>query len=180
MSSPFPAAVAIDTNVFRHFVNKSENSDGHITEILDHFQAHGTQLIIDDRGRILAEYRHHIPSAFKSAFVKGFEINKLRYWLRLIIDRHNLAEIKVRGDSLMSAIRDLVYEDDAAVDRIFVYVAFKTQAVLVSNDCRNIVVGTTGERGNPRRRRLLRVARRERLRGVDILTSRMAHAKIQT
>ena len=180
MSSPFSQAITIDTNVFLRFVNKSENTDGHITAFLRFLLLEKTQLVVDEDGRILSEYQHHIIPAFRAASVKNFEVHQIRYWLDCITNRRNLKKVEVDHDSLMNAIRVLVYEGDAATDCIFVYVAFKSQTTLVSNDRRNIVIGSARDKGGQRRDLLLRVARRHRLRGADILTSEEAHAKIPT
>ena len=174
-TSPFQDAVAIDTNVFEHILNPQENGGYHINGLLSHLQEHKARLIVDAGNRIFGEYRHRIAPIIQRSDDTGNEIYLLRYWL---LDAPRLTIAVVGNDELMTAIRKVIIEVQEAVDRIFVYVAFKQGRVLVSNDRMNIVLGPNSE-STQRRDRLLGDTKRFRPRDAAILTSQEAHATIQ-
>ena len=172
--SPFEDSVAIDTNVFLHLLNPSENTESHITVLLSYLQREGITLIVDDDGRIAGEYLHHIGPVIRRTDDTRNEIFLLRYWI-LNAQRQ---QVTVTGsDRLMAAIRQVIVEPSEAVDRIFVYVAFDAGKVLISNDGEHILDGPVRGSGQ-RRQRLLRSTRRLRSTGADILTSQEAHSRI--
>ena len=176
MTTLFGDSVSIDTNVFLHILNPQQNVNSHIDELLAYLQEHGVALVVDDRNRIAEEYRHQIEQeVLRSNDVRN-EIYILRYWI-LAASR---IEIAVNlTDRLMHSIRGVIVERSERVDQIFVYVAFNNGSILISNDERHIVVGPIGEsRLGERRRRLLRVTRRLRAQGADILTSLEAYRSI--
>ena len=171
-------SIAIDTNVFLHLLNPDENPDQHIDKLLLTLLEFKTDLLVDDRNRITGEYSHQIGQRIRSSFETGNAIYLLRYWLESA--KHRQVELNI-GDSLMRTIRGVILEHSEAVDRIFVYVAFKSGRVLISNDENHIVFGPPSERHpNDRRTRLLNATRRHRPNGADILTSREASDEIST
>lgn len=173
-STPFKDFIAIDTNVFLHLLNPQENMDSHINRLFQYLQRLRVALLVDDNGRILGEYNHHIVSRIQSLDETGNESYILRYW----IDVAKHQETFVAGDdALMMAVRQVIVEQSETVDRIFVYVALKVGKILISNDRRHIVEGSPNEPVD-RRDRLLRNTRRLRPNGADILTSLEAHARI--
>ena len=178
-SSPFQDAVAIDTNVFEHLLNAQQNTDCHINRLLEHLQDQELSLIVDERGRIASEYSDRIGTRIANQYVTRNEIYILRYWMEFAPRQ----EVRVFGaDNLMTAIRKVIIEITEAIDRIFVYVAFRQGKALISNDKAHIVDGPVTKRGRyPRRHRLLsdtRRWRRTRPDHADILTSTEAHGKI--
>ena len=172
-NSPFQDAVAVDTNVFEHILNPQENVDYHINGLLGHLQEQKARLIVDDGNRIFGEYNHRIGPIIQRSDDTRNEIYLLRYW---ILNAPRLPTAVMGNDELMTAIKRVIIELPEAVDRIFVYVAFKQSRVLISNDRMNIVFGPNSE-SSPRRDRLLHNARRY-AQGVDILTSQEAYGKI--
>ena len=166
----FEDCIAIDTNVFIHLFDSTWNTDSHINKLLEHFQQ-GIELIVDDSGRIAGEYDHQITPRIRSSDDTRNEIYILRYWMEVVPRRKVGLD---NGDRLMQEIRDVVVELSENVDRIFVYVAFKTGKILITNDLMHIVEGPDTE-STPRRQRLLRSTRRLRHRDADILTSREAY-----
>ena len=177
--SPFQDAVAIDTNVFEHLFDPQENTDLHITQLLTFLQELGAALIVDKGKRISNEYNHRIGTRIANQYDTRNEIYILRYWMEFAPRQ----EIEVFGaDNLMTGIRNVIIEIAEAVDRIFVYVAFRHGKPLISNDKVHIVDGPVTKRGRgPRRHRLLSETKRWRLThpdDSDILTSREAYGKI--
>ena len=177
-STPFRDSVAIDTNVFAHLLNPNNNPDRHINKVLEHLQAHGISLIVDEQGRIEREYACHIIPMLTGRSVKGNELYILRHWmgpplrLRVPVDR---------SDRLMTAIRQIIVEDSKNIDRTFVYVALKNGSILISNDETDIVFGPAREkrlRRAPRGRRLVDDTNKLRPPGANILTSREAFQNI--
>ena len=172
---PFGECVAIDTNVFLHLRNPQENTNSHINDLLKYLQANKTNLVVDDKRRILNEYNNQIAPMITNADERLDEIYVLRYWL-LNADRRIIAlDMK---DNLMGTIGKIIIEPSETVDRIFVYVTFKEGCRLISNDCMHIVIGPVRERSKgSRRQRLARDTKRLRANGAEILTSKEAHGK---
>ena len=173
-SSPFQDAVAIDTNVFEHLLDPQENADLHINRLLVNLRELETCLIVDSGRRISSEYNHRIGHRIANTYDTRTEIYILRYWMEFAPRQ----EVQVSGvDNLMTEIKDVIIEQGEAVDRIFVYAAFRQGKALISNDKAHIVDGPITERGGfPRRHRLLRRTRNSRPEGADILTSQEASA----
>ena len=173
--TPFEDYVTIDTNVFEHLLNCEWNTESHINQLLDYLRKQKATLIVDDGGRISGEYNHRIGPMIRNVDDIRNEIYILRYWMRSANRRKILVS---SNDSLMKAISKVIVERSEAVDRIFVYAAFQTGSLLISNDEMHIVYGPESRRP-PRRNRLLRGTRRLRPGGAYILTSIEAHDKIQ-
>ena len=171
---PFEDAVAIDTNVFVHLLNPQNNPDGQINDLLMRLFEQGVALLVDDGGRIAGEYERSLTPHIRRLDEARNERQILRYWLRSAPSR----EVEVfEGDALMAGIGQVI-GGEAAVDRIFVYVAFKEGKILISNDERDIVFGSDRGRGYvPRRELLLRNTQDFRPPGADILTAQEAYEK---
>ena len=171
---PFQDAAGIDTNVFSHLLNPQNNPDGHINSLLTHLFEQQVALLVDDGGRITGEYERSITPLIQRLDEARNERQILRYWMTSAPSRK--VEFS-EGDALMAGIRQVI-SGDAAVDRIFVYVAFKEGKVLISNDKGDIVFGSDRGRGYvPRRERLLQITQDCRPPGADILTAREAYEK---
>ena len=174
--SPFEDYIAIDTNVFEHLLNPQRNTDLHINELLSHLQEQRVALIVDNGERILDEYDNRLDPILRNIDSSRAEMYILRYWTRYV-DRISVTVNLT--DTLMRAIRNVIPGNSEGVDRIFVYVAFQSGSVLISNDETHIVVGPPGERNQPPRRdRLRRSTRRLRPDGADILTSKEAYDEV--
>lgn len=172
---PFQDAAAIDTNVFVHLLNPQNNPDEHINGLLRHLIEQEVALLVDGGGRITGEYERSITPLIQQLDEARNERQILRYWMMSAPSRK--VEVS-EGDALMAGIGQVISGDAAAVDRIFVYVAFKEGKVLISNDERDIVFGSDRGRGYvPRRERLLRNTQDFRPPGADILTAREAYEK---
>ena len=148
----FEDCVAIDTNVFEHILNRCENIDFHINSLLARLQDKRTHLVMDNKNRIAGEYNNRIGPMIRRADDTLDEIFVLRYWI--LNAPRTVTELDM-GDSLMTAIKQVIHEQTETVDRILVYVAFKVGSTLISNDRMHIVDGPPNESA-PRRRRLLR------------------------
>ena len=172
-SEPFADCVAIDTNVWVHLMNPQNNIESHIFMLLDYIRQMQIQLIIDDKGVILGEYRRSVYPRYSGLDETSNERYLLRYCLnapRRIVELDAL-------DDLMKAIESVIDEPDKDADRTFVYVAFKIGRILITNDMRDIVRGTASE--SPQRRyRLLEATVGLRPDDADLLTSQEAHSKI--
>ena len=173
-ASPFQDAVAIDTNIFEHILNRQENLENHINALLTHLQEKKVRLIVDDRNRIFGEYYHRIGPIIQKSDDTRNEIYLLRYW---ILNSPRLPTSVVGNDDLMTKIRQVIIERKEAVDRIFCYVALRNGRALISNDRMNIVFGPQKE-SSARRDRMLNETKNQRLPGADILTSQEAYGKM--
>ena len=175
--SPFEDCVAIDTNVFEHLLNLQMNIESHINELLAHLQEQEVALVVDSGRRILNEYDNRLEPILRNIDNSRVELYILRYWTRYVAHHDVTVD---QSDALMGAIRGVIPGNSEGVDRIFVYVAFQSGSVLISNDETHIVVGPPGERGQrPRRDRLRSTTGRLRPAGADILTSMEAYEKIR-
>ncbi len=174
--SPFRGYVSIDTNVFMHLLNCTQNPDRHIHRLLEHLQKEEVILVVDDKGRILKEYEHHLSPIISNQRAGILnELYILRFWIRFVSRLETPVDL---SDTLMNAIKKVVKEPSENTDRIFVYVAFLSGNILISNDDTHIVTGPVREHGvGPRRHRLLSSTRKLRPNGADILTSKEAYDK---
>ena len=174
---PFQDSVAIDTNVFRHLLNPQNNVDNHINALLVLLETRGIALLVDMQDYIPKEYERRIIPWIERADDTRIEKYILYYWMEI---SPRITVSLIQDDDLMAAIGKVIVEDSEFIDRVFVYVAFKQGKVLISNDLRDIVLGTTLERrGVHRRFQLLGDTTELRPPGADILTSEEAYDKIQ-
>ena len=169
--------IAIDTNIFEHLLNPDINAEDHIGRLLSALRDDDIGLIIDAGRRINAEYRRRFS---KHKNIRNQDhLYTLKYWSNP--DRIKL-EVDVNPrDNLMTAIRRIIPDRDhgkvsCAIDRLFVYVAFNSDRVLVTNDRRDIL-GEKTTRGN-RRAQLLKKAKQMRKRNAAIYDSQEACSKL--
>lgn len=165
MKTPPVDYVAVDTNVFGHITDSKRQK--HIISLLSRLERAGTALLVDDQKVIYGEYNRHLSADLGK---KGFSeviVRLMRYWMDFA--PRKLVAVN-KGDSLFGEIRAVIPEEKEEVDRVFVYVAFKSDRVLVSNDTKHIV---------PRREALLEKTRQHRSgKKADILTSEEAAARV--
>ena len=173
--------LAIDTNVFLDILNPEKNTNSHINKLLEHLQKCSVMLIVDEEREIEKEYSCRIRQIVEGISVTQEKTNErymLRYWLYKS-ERHRVPVTS--EDELMRGIKKIIYEDDENVDRIFVYVAFMAEKILITNDKKDILFGTKQESANyetHRRTRLLNMANQHQFSGVGILTSQEAHGRL--
>lgn len=155
--------IAIDTNVFEHYLNLTEdwNADHHIDLLFSFLQRRKVELCVDSNNRIAREYEAKITPTIASRDDTGLERFVLSYWM-LHCPRHTVETDET--DYRMARIRKEIHENEA-VDRAFVYVACAGNCKLVTNDNVHILS----------RRTALRKATRE-YRGdeTDFISSRQA------
>ena len=172
----FQDAVAIDTNVFVHLLNREHNDDGHIHLLLVMLAEQGVKLLVDNRDVIQREYARNVIPMLAGDSVNGGEVYLLQYFMDVNFQQRVTVNPR---DELMAAIRQVIVEPSKNADRTFVYVAFHEGKLLISNDWTDIVDGPDRERMlTPRRNRLRRETRRLCPKGADILTSEEAHDQI--
>ncbi len=163
--------IAIDTNVFLHLTNEKFNSDRHIHKLLQVPKEgeNKIHLLVDTNGEIFSEYgRHLLKEEFLQSRQRKNEAQIIKYWLRFA-PRKPISVHKT--DQLWSAIFSIIPEAKEEVDRIFVYVAFQTGRILISNDRKHIVS----------RRGQLKSCYRNGFcsNGADVMDSQEAYNRIQ-
>ena len=131
--------IAIDTNVFVHLTNPAMNPCKHINRLLIRLQKKEVALLVDTGGEIRGEYKRHLSNQIKkqgAAQQTLHEAQILKYWLY----RASKKKVDVnKSDLLWKAIFSIIPEENEKIDRIFVYVAFAENRILVSNDCKHII-----------------------------------------
>ena len=151
--------VAIDTNVFEHLLNPQENINRHIDELLKTLMIDEVSLIVDEERKIENEYEERVGPIIRNNSDEDIQqLPLLRFWIASQID--NRKRVGVSNNELMRAIRGIIKENEA-VDRIFVYVAFTCDRILITNDGRHIIEGSARE-SSERRKTLLRKTRNYR------------------
>ena len=158
--------VAIDTNVFGQIGNHSMNTGHHINTLLEHLIRQKTHLLVDKNGKIAGEYKHHLnnPDFLKKCV--GNEPYLMEYWMDVNIRK----KVPVVRDSLWNAIHGCIPELNEENDRIFVYVAFISGKVLISNDNKHI---------GKRKEQLHRATNALCSTGGDVMTSYTAYKQIR-
>ena len=156
------AEIAIDACVFRHLLDPAWNIESIIDNVLLRLIQEKYILLTDSAGKIDKDYMDQVVPAIKNNFDTDNRRILLRHWMML-------AERKVikldQTDRLMSAIKEVIVEDELA-DRAFVYVAFKNDSILVSDDHKHIL---------GRRKKLLKSTKKYRGGNANILSSSDAH-----
>lgn len=169
--------IAIDTNVFEHLFNPEKNTNDHIWNLIDRLHEDKIGLLIDSPddprkgSRIMGEYDRRLLPYVKPRQEVGAE----SVLLKIFFENAKLVEVDVnQTDKLMVLIKGIigVREGESVTDRFFVYVAFKKDRVLVTND--------RGDIWNNREelKRKARKAKKRRLEGADILNSQEAYERI--
>ncbi len=156
--------IAIDTNVF----GKIAAANGRILELLKFLMKNKVCLLLDEEGRILREYMHHLKEAFREQDAGDPEwVVIMRHWMkpdiRIYIDVKSNKNSELRN-AIFSIIPTTEYEDAT-----FVCVAFIKDRVLITNDHKDIL---------SKRDALKRIAERSGLMEADVISSEAAHAKV--
>lgn len=151
--------VVIDTNVFEHMLNPQNNINGHIEELLKTLMIDEISLIVDEERKIENEYGEVIEPIIRNNSDEHIQLQLLRYWIVYHIDKRK--RISISNDELMRAIGGIIKGKKQLVDRTFVYVAFKCDCILITNDGRHIIKGHLKEK-TERRKALLRKTRKHR------------------
>ena len=167
--------LVIDTNVFEHLLNNSQNTDNHIGKLLGSLTKEDIGLAVDDRGRIAAEYQHRFAKHKQTPNQDHLYIWK--YWAQ-----PERIKFRVKVDhstELMRSIKNIVRATQkSTVDRIFIYVAIFSNRVLITNDKQDIIVGDEATAGD-RRSRLLAIAHRHGKENAKIYTSLEAYQRMR-
>ena len=168
--------IAIDTNVFMHLFDSEKNTDDHILYLIERLRKDEIRLLIDgprEKSRIWGEYLARLSPYLNSSLQWGrAEWKLLRYFL-LLPGNSKVVDIDQK-DNLMVSIKGIIgmRKGEPVTDHFFVYVAFKKERVLVTNDRDDIL---------SKKKELKRGARKAKtlkLKGADILSSQEAYKKI--
>ena len=111
--------------MFCHLIDCRVNVRSHINELLLHILQNENSLILDDEGRILAEYNCHLPAAIKGASDTGDEIYILRAWSNILQNPDMLVKVPLENDHIMQFLKKQIKPRKGSNDRIFVYIALK-------------------------------------------------------
>ena len=130
--------IAIDTNVFGHLINSRVNTGNHIHKLLrvPPEERGAITLLVDAGGEIQGEYRVHLRPDHLRASDRLDEAQIMKYWMSLVPREKVTVNEK---EPLWNAISKILIEQNEPTDRIFVYVAFKKDRILISNDRRHII-----------------------------------------
>lgn len=160
------ASIAIDTNVFGHLTSKTLNNDKHINALLRYFINQKTSLLVDKDKKIETEYKHHLNNP---ELKKRYRKREEGYIMRYFMHPQRRKKVPVSKDALWNAIHHVIPKEDEEEDRTFVYVAFVTGSIVISNDKKHIV----------NRRDDLKAATKTMCSyEVDVMTSKTAHNQI--
>lgn len=166
--------IAIDTNVFEHLFNPEKNANNHIWNLIDRLHEDKIGLLIDSpddprkESRIMGEYDRRLLPYVKPRQEVGAE----SVLLKIFFENAKLVEVDIsQTDKLMVSIKGIIgmRKGEPVIDHFFVYVAFKKERVLVTNDRGDILNNRKG---------LKRKAKTLRLKGADILNSQEAYERI--
>ena len=91
---------------------------------------------MDNEGKISNEYSHHL---LRGNFLKRNDINAEQHSIRYWMDFARRETVTICNDLLLNAIIKIIPEEKEETDRILVYVAFKKNRVLISNDVKHII-----------------------------------------
>ena len=164
--------VAVDTNVFEHLMNPQNNTGNHIHQLLTQFIKDKILLLIDDKKKIIHEYLQNFQEYLKYESDRMGEGRLLFHFFKK--ENHKIVCVDP-SDSLMSSIKQIIPRQEVT-DMFFVYVAFKKNRTLVTNDRKDII--DEGTKYGERRRKLIRKTKQYRPSGernkAKILTSQEA------
>ena len=162
--------IAIDTNIFVHLMESSKASN--IEKLLLMLQKKKIRLILDSKNRIKGEYAHKIHDHFQMAVHRDYQ-DIIDYWLDQGTD--DLVITVNQNDSLFKKIKEILKLEKKTIDRIFVYVALRTNRTLITNDRSGIIDENTKAKDGSRRSKLLRVAHKEKAKSTNIYDSDEAY-----
>jgi hypothetical protein len=154
--------VAIDTNIFIHLFNQSENEDSHIDQLLSQLAKHKFKLCVDSTNKIVNEYYEYLYPRLRREDDTGIQLYILRFWMNEQI-RDSIDTDPT--DPLMRRIKGVIHEKDEHADRALVYISCRGNCCLVTN-CNIHILS--------RRRELKRQTKQHRGRQSVILDSRAA------
>jgi len=166
--------IAIDTNVFEHLFNPEKNVNNHIWNLIERLRKDKIGLLIDSpddprkESRIMGEYDRRLLPYVKPRQEVGAE----SVLLKIFFENAKLVKVYVnQTDKLMGSIKGIIgmRKGEPVIDHFFVYVAFKKERVLVTNDRGDILNN---------RKELKRKAKTLRLKDADILNSQEAYKRI--
>ena len=164
--------IAVDTNVFQHLLNPRYNKDNRIFKLLNRFMEDNISLLVDSEKQIQEEYLESLWGYIKKTAKEGKGEGKI---LRKLLDSPKKVLVNL-SDELMTCITKTVPETRGkGIDRLFVYVAFKTGKFLITNDKEDMI--DNGHRKDEKRKEL-RKCRSHKNRKADILTSEEAYYKL--
>ena len=169
--------IAIDTNVAEHLFNPKKNVNQHISNLIERLRRDEIHLLIDSSddprkgSRIVEEYHKRLFPRVKKRQERYREWKLLRYFL--LPGNYKVVKIDQK-EPLMRLIKDIigVRRGKPVTDCFFVYVAFKKDRVLVTNDRGDIL----NNRKELKRR--ARKIQKRGLKGADILSSQEAYKRI--
>lgn len=125
--------VAIDTNVFLHLLHRKSGSDSkwkHIFILLKRLKEESSILLVDDDDKIRSQYHEKLLGFMENADERNPYRIILMHWLAT--ENQKLVPMN-HTDNLMIAIRKIIPPQNGK-DRFFVYVAFKEDKHLITND----------------------------------------------
>ena len=123
--------IAIDTNVFGHLINNEINADCHIHKLL-RAPTEGEdeiKLLIDTGGEIIKEYGYHLRPKYLEVSERLDEAQILKYWMLYVSKEKTVVD---KTGLLWRTISEVLPESGEETDRIFVYIAFKKERILIS------------------------------------------------
>ena len=164
--------IAIDTNIFVHLLEHSRGSN--IEKILLMLQKKNVRLIRDSKDRIKGEYSHKILHHFQMLDDTDYQ-DIIDYWLDRDANDLDLVVTVNQSDSLFKRIKKILKLEKKTIDRIFVYVALKTNRTLITNDRSGIIDENTKAKDGLRRSKLLRAAHKEKAKSANIYDSDEAY-----
>ena len=178
--------IAIDTNIFERLLNRGGTDEElrTYTEIyillleLLSCNLH-IKLLVDDEGKIDDEYDKHLCRRICQLDNPPQEDDDERTILTKWMEREP-RQIEVGYDKLKIKIKNTLLQKQSNKEKVsgtdinFVYIAFKTGRLLITNDRRNII---DERKGDEKRRKELRNFSKTsgRVKGSDILTSKEAY-----
>ena len=132
--------IAIDTCVFLHLLNPTNNPDSHIDQLLAHLAKSKARLQVDEHGKIAAEYIEKIVPCVQNADDIGIERVILKYWMFQAPRDEVSIEL---GGQILSRLKQIIFPKDETVDRMFVAVAATAKCDLITNDNIHILPNRT-------------------------------------
>ncbi len=169
--------IAIDTNVFEHLLNPQNNTNNHISKLFIKLMDDKITLLVDDKDRIVNEYSQKIERILDEKDEMGDAVKILGTTYLYFMDHKQPVPV-VSHDSLMTAIKSIIKKKkkSSVTDRFFVYVAFKSDRILITNDKKDMI-DERNQKGK-RKQKLLKMAKKQSLKRADILTSESACEKL--
>ena len=162
--------IAIDTNIFRHLLKaEGDNGNEHIAHLLSSNMPNSVtqpvELLVDIDDEIEDEYLSQL-SIDLDIYNHSPLARIIKYWIYLV--KRKQVEVD-KTDETWEMVSSIIPKDKLR-DQIFVYVAFKSDRILISNDKKDIIRN---------RYELKSKARALNLYNADVMDSVEAHSKLQ-